>query len=592
MDRIGLICRAIKEHPDCTQRTLASLLDLSLGTINADVKECISLGYLITSPDLHGYTLTQAGQDYLDQFKVDGAIMLAAGLGSRFVPMTFDTPKGLLEVFGERMVERQICQLKEAGIDDITIVVGYLKEKFEYLTDKYGVKLLYNPEYAKKNTVATLYHAKELLRGRNMYVLASDNWIRSNMYHAWECDPWYASTYMKGETSEWVLTYNKGGRITDITIGGSDAWVMYGPAFISKEYSETLNHLLDEAYHTPGMEDYYWENVLKDNIDRLRIFINRQPDDQIYEFENMDELRSFDPKYQDNPDNEALSLISRIFDVPVSSIYDIDCLKAGMTNDSFLFRIGDRHYVCRIPGKGTSFLINRQHEAEVYEAVKPLDLTEEIIYLDPVTGYKIAVYYDDSRTADSANPADMARCMDALHILHDSGVTVGHSFDMRERINFYEGLCITHGGTLFEDYAKVRGWMDELMDRLDALDRPQVLCHIDSIADNFLFLPDGETKIIDWEYAGMSDPLMDVAMCAIFSYYNNEDSEKLLSTYLRREPTPEEKFVFYACMALGGFLWSLWAVYKAALGSEYGDYTLIMYRYAKEYYRKIEQEAL
>ncbi len=587
MDRIGLICRAIKEHPDCTQRSLATLLDLSLGTVNADIKECISKGFLATSADLKGYRLTEAGQHYLDRFKVNGAIMLAAGLGSRFVPMTFDTPKGLLEVFGERMVERQICQLKEAGIDDITIVVGYLKEKFEYLTDKYGVKLLYNPEYAKKNTIATLYHAKELLRGRNMYVLASDNWIRSNMYHAWECDPWYASTYMEGETSEWVLTYNKGGRITDITIGGFDAWVMYGPAYFSKEFSEQFIPLLEEAYHTPGKEDYYWENILKDNIDRLRIYINRQPSDQIYEFENIEELRSFDPSYQDNSDNQALLLISRLFDVPVSSIYDIECLKAGMTNDSFLFRIGDEHYVCRIPGKGTSFLVNRQQEAAVYEAIKPLNISEEVIYLDPVTGYKISRYYDDSRTADASSPEDMAKCMDLLHTLHDAGIKVDHSFDIRERINFYDGLCISHGGTLFEDYAKVRAWMDELMDRLDNLNRPRTLCHIDSITDNFLFLTDGTVKLIDWEYAGMCDPLMDVAMCAIFSYYNEDEANKLLSMYLKREPSPEETLVFYSFMALGGFLWSLWAVYKAALGSEYGDYTLKMYHYAKEYYRKI-----
>lgn len=82
--------------------------------------------------------------------KVDGALIIAAGFGSRFVPLTFETPKGLLEVFGERMIERQIRQLHEVGITDITIVVGYLKEKFEYLIDKYDVKLLYNPEYSSK----------------------------------------------------------------------------------------------------------------------------------------------------------------------------------------------------------------------------------------------------------------------------------------------------------------------------------------------------------------------------------------------------------------------------------------------------------
>ena len=101
-------------------------------------------------------------------------------------------------------------------------------------------------------------------------------------------------------------------------------------------------------------------------------------------------------------------------------------------------------------------------------------------------------------------------------------------------------------------------------------------------------LPDGQVRLIDWEYAGMCDPLIDLAMCAIYSYYNIEETENLMGTYLGREPEMEERLVVYAYMALGGFLWSLWAVYKAALGEEFGEYTLIMYRYAKDFSRIVQ----
>lgn len=109
-------------------------------------------GYIREDEDQRGkrLALTETGQAVLAPYKVDGALIIAAGFGSRFVPLTFETPKGLLEVFGERMIERQIRQLHEAGVYDITIAVGYLKEKFEYLIDKYDVKLLYNPEYSCK----------------------------------------------------------------------------------------------------------------------------------------------------------------------------------------------------------------------------------------------------------------------------------------------------------------------------------------------------------------------------------------------------------------------------------------------------------
>ena len=316
---------------------------------------------------------------------------------------------------------------------------------------------------------------------------------------------------------------------------------------------------------------------------------NRQPDDQVYEFENLEELRLFDPRYQNHSDNAAMKLVAEVFKVPESRIQDIRCLKSGMTNKSFLFRVGEHSCICRIPGPGTELLINRKQEKQVYDAVACLGITEHVIYMNERTGYKIAEYYEGARNADASDWSDMDRCMEMVRRLHGSGITVGHDFDIRERIDFYEKLCSSHGGNLFEDYQEVREWMDWLMDCMDAMDRPKCLSHIDANVDNFLFLKDGGVKLLDWEYAGMCDPIMDVSMCAIYSYYDEADMEKLLASYLQREPTKDEYFAVYAYAALGGFLWSLWAVYKSALGDEFGEYTIIMYRYAKKYYRKLRK---
>jgi thiamine kinase-like enzyme len=326
-----------------------------------------------------------------------------------------------------------------------------------------------------------------------------------------------------------------------------------------------------------------------EHISELEMDINRQPANQIYEFENLEELRLFDPKYQTRSDNQALELVAKVFEIPESEIHDIKCLKSGMTNQSFLFKVRGKHYICRIPGKGTEMLINRQQEAAVYERIRSLGLAEHVVYMNPQTGYKIAEYYEGARNANASDRSDMERCMAALHKLHDAKLTADHEFNLRERIDFYEKLCKAHNGTLFEDYETVRTWMNRLMNRLDELNRPKYLSHIDSVADNFLFPEDGSVRLIDWEYSGMCDPLVDVAMCAIYSYYNEEETEQLIRIYLGREASDEERFVIYAYMALGGFLWSLWAIYKSALGVEFGDYTLVMYRYAKTRYRKLIQ---
>jgi len=590
-------------------------MDVSLGSINRLIKECTEQGLITVLADGH-YQLTPQGKDHLEQYRVDGAVILAAGFGSRFVPLTFETPKGLLEVFGERMIERQIRQLHQAGITDITIVVGYLKEKFEYLIDKYNVKLLYNREYSEKNTLATVYHARTLLEGRNMYLLASDNWMRENMYHTYECCSWYSSVFQEGDTSEWCLSFNKKGKILHVEIGGHDSWVMYGPAFFRKEWSDYFLPVLEAYYSIPGTEQFHWENVymdlangtalkrlLESGISQLKgcpikklsavehpdLYINRQDASQVYEFENLEELRRFDSKYQNHSDNEAMELVASTFQVPESEIRNIKCLKAGMTNKSFLFSVSGKQYICRIPGPGTELLINRRQEAAVYKAVRPLGITEDVIYFNSDNGYKISEYYEGARNSDPEDWQDVSRCMKLLKKVHQAGLSVEHRFDIRERIQFYEGLCSTHGGIPFEDYRQIKERMEELMDRLDYKDRPRTLAHIDSVADNFLFLADGTIRLIDWEYSGMCDPLIDVAMCAIYSYYKEGQADHLIELYLERKPEKDELITVYSYIALGGFLWSLWAVYKSHLGEEFGEYTLIMYRYAKRYYQRVQE---
>ncbi len=614
MDNLGLICRCYAEDENISQRKIAELLHISLGSAHKLVTECFAKAYLEPAAGAGSgdrYRLTEKGRSFLEQYRVDGAVILAAGFGSRFVPLTFEVPKGLVEVYGERMIERQIRQLREAGITDITVAVGYLKEKFEYLIDKYGVKLLYNPEYRSKNTLSTLYHARNLFPGRNMYLLVSDNWLRANMFHRYECGAWYSAVYMEGDTSEWQLSLTKKGRITAVASGGRDTWVMYGPAFFDRTFSERFIPLLEEDYEAPGTEKDYWEHVLLRHMDELEMYENYQPADQVYEFENLEELRSFDPRYRNHSDNRALQLVSEVLRIPESAITNIRCLKSGMTNQSFLFEAAGNHYICRIPGPGTAQLIDRRQEHAAYAAVKSLDITESVLHFDPENGFKIAKYYDGAKNADFTDPAgpDAKACLAVLRRLHASGLRTEHSFDIGERIDYYEGLCRHRQQDLFEDYDTVRGMMDTLVRSLARLEQPgwtaarcaagivpehpcreMVLSHIDPVCDNFLMLPDGGIRLIDWEYAGMQDPLIDIAMSSIYAYYTAEQTETLLTEYLERAPRPEERFITFAFAALGGFLWALWAVFKSMSGIEFGDYTIIMYRYAKEYYRKLVRE--
>jgi len=581
-DKLALLLRELSNYPGLTQRALASRVRTSLGSVNALLSEAKSAGLLNEEA-----TLTPAGQKYLEPFRVDGAVILAAGFGSRFVPLTYERPKGLLKVNGERMIERQIRQLREVGITDITLVVGYLKEAFEYLIDLYGVKLLYNPDFSTMNNISSVYHAASLFEGRNMYLLSSDNWMRENLFHTYEPGSWYAAVHVSGETREWVLHYNKKEVITGVEVGGRDADVMYGPVYLSRAFSAALLPALKEAYRTPGKEQYYWENVYLDLLSAKKappLSVNLQPDGVIYEFENLEELRAFDASYRDHSDSRAMALISEVFQVPESEITGIECLKAGMTNRSFLFRIKGKAYICRIPGEGTEKLIDRRAEGESYRAIAPLGLAEELIYFNPENGYKISVYYEDARSADPESEADLRACMEVLKKLHRAPCRVSQRFDLGERIAFYESLCLEKGEIPFLDYAEVREKMNRLLSWIHGLQRPETLSHIDPVYANFLFTGEG-IRLIDWEYAGMADPLIDFAMATIYAEKDFAYAKRLLDYYGDTGETPERSLqLVIAYMALGGFLWALWAVYKEALGVSFGTYPLTQYRYAKEGY--------
>ena len=618
MNRQILLLRDIYKDGKMTQRALCKSTGLALGTVNAMMKECAAGGLIEQTAD--GCRLTEAGLDTLRPYKVDCALIMAAGFGSRFVPLSFEKPKGLIEVFGEPMVERQIRQLQEAGITDIAIVVGYMKEKFEYLTDKYGIRLIYNPDYASRNNIGSIEYAYDYIYGKNTYILSSDNWIRNNMYHEFEPWAWYSSKHAEGRTSEWTLVTDKKGCITDTYPGGRDCDYMFGPVYFSGEFGKAFLPVLKRYCEMPGTEDYYWEHVFMQMLNgeakkrlnayfghipeldlcgRAKMYINRQPEDNVYEFENLEELRAFDPKYLDDSGSEAMQLAAAKLGISESGITDIRRLKAGMTNNSWLFRAGGKSYICRIPGKGTEKLISRRNEYSVYRAMEEagLDLAEPIVYFNADNGYKIARFYDDSRNADFTDASDLKCCMRRLRELHGSGVRVGHSFDIRKMILFYEELCQE---IAFEDYEELKARRDSLLDWVDVHKQLPVLAHIDPVQDNFIILKGADTsdaacdpkliRLIDWEYAGMCDPMMDLGMCAIYSYMEEADADKLAEYYFGRSAKPEELKLIYAYMALGGLLWSLWGLYKEKLGVQFSDYTIKMYRYFKKYSKKVLEQ--
>lgn len=398
------------------------------------------------------------------------AIILAAGTSSRFVPLSQEYPKGLLEVKGEVLVERQIRQLKEAGIDDITIVVGYKADKFEYLTRIFGVSIVYNEDFDKYNNISSIIRVLDRLD--NTYICSSDNYFPKNVFLEDSHDSYYSALYVQGDTNEYCIEFNDKDEITGVNIGGHGSWYMIGHAYFTSDFSNRLKIILRHEYKKDSTKNEYWEDVYLRNIDRLPpMKIKRYNEGEILEFDSLEELRSFDKSYLSDTRSTLIKELAQrlgckesdlknfkniphegdalIFSfengddeycfnnidgsitstsITDQNFFNLDNLRAqlhsifpkgnvdsavfsrvgGMSNKNFKVSFDGCSYVMRIPGNGSEGMVERSNEEYNTMVACSLGITPPVLYFNPKTGIKITEFIENAETlgADSIQNQD------------------------------------------------------------------------------------------------------------------------------------------------------------------------------------------
>lgn len=261
--------------------------------------------------------------------KVDNAIIMAAGTSSRFAPLSFERHKGMTEVKGEVLIERQIEQLQAAGILEIIIVTGYKAGQFSYLVEKYGVQLIHNPDYLIRNNNSSIWAVRDYLR--NSYICSSDNYFAENPFESEVDDAYYAAEYANGHTVEWCMTEDKNGYINSVTVGGEKAWYMLGHTFWSSDFSEEFLRILNNEYDHPQTADKLWEKIFMEHLDTLKMKIRKYPTGVIYEFDTIDELREFDISYMTDTRSKILKSVAEELGIREEMIKNIKSLKSKTT---------------------------------------------------------------------------------------------------------------------------------------------------------------------------------------------------------------------------------------------------------------------
>lgn len=291
--------------------------------------------------------LTDKAKEVLESHKIDNAIILAAGMSTRFVPICYERPKGILPVNGVPLVERQIIQLREKGIEEIIIVVGYMKEAFEYLKEKYGVILVESKEYEKKNNHSSVYAARDYLK--NSIITNSDLYFTENIFQKYAYDSYYSTIYVSGSTEERGIETDDNGKIIDTFYGerAHDVWVTLGYAFFSERFSKKMLEILDRVYDNPETYNKFWADIQDDNLEDLYMYQKKCKSDVINEFDSLEELRNFDTIYKYNSNSEILKEISSLLATSEDKLTDFEMLKK-IKAKIFKFKKGNSIYLCDV----------------------------------------------------------------------------------------------------------------------------------------------------------------------------------------------------------------------------------------------------
>ena len=331
------ILKLIEAKKYTNQREIAKDSYCSLGFVNSALKALKEENYIDEN-----IQLTDKAKKEFKANSPKNAIILAAGYGMRMVPINLEMPKGLLKINNEPLIERIINQLNCAGITEIYVVVGFMKEAYEYLIDKYNVKLIFNPDYPTKNNLHSLNKVLNYLS--NTYIIPCDIYCKNNIFNKSELYSWYL---LSNKTcDDGIVKTNKKFEII-YSASSDNCNKMIGISYLTKEDSKHLKENIEKFSNDKKYNNSFWEDALFENN---KMFIAPKIDrtNNCFEINTYEELRDLDSDSQDL-NNNAIKIICETFKVTPKEITNISILKKGMTNRSFLFTCNNQKYIMRIP---------------------------------------------------------------------------------------------------------------------------------------------------------------------------------------------------------------------------------------------------
>ena len=314
----------------------------------------------------------------------------------------------------------------------------------------------------------------------------------------------------------------------------------------------------------------------------------------MHEFDTIEDYKEFNETLRDTG-SKVFDFVEKFFSINIDETKDIECINVGLTNKSYSFIYKNKKYVARVPGFNTSEYVNRKNEKDVYNFLKNKNISENVLYIDN-KGYKISEYIENSRFPDPKNIDDQKRIIKLLKKYHSLKIKVNVKNDALTMIDRHLTIMKQKNvPALYQDFDESLNEIKKIEKVLKKVKRPVTITHGDTNRENFLLNKSNnikEDKIIDFEYAGMSDPLTDLALFCVYRDFSIEESIAFLKLY-EEKITINLKKVYICYLALYGFYVALWARVRDEEGDiDSGTLGIDSYHYFKKILRYLSDNKI
>lgn len=530
--------------------------------------------------------VTESGLVEIKPCRVKNAVILAAGGSDISAKSVYSMPKGLFMKNGETLIERQIRQLKEAGIHDITVVIAYKQELYFFLQSKWGVNLEINPDL-KKNNIYSLYIAMKHLD--NTYICNCDNYFEENPFSSYEYNSYHATIYKQDAHNELLVKKNEGGRILKVYSGAKTGECIYGHAYMDTVFCARFKKYLEEEIDDFRISSLFWEEFVSKHVDNLDMYVHEYSPKFIFEFDEIQQIQNIDGLFLSSVSGRINGKICEVLNCKENEIGDIIILQKGLTNILFTFTVRGERYIFRYPGDSSAFFIYRKNECIAQKLAAKAHADDTYVYIDE-SGVKISkfrekcidlhgIYYQDVEL--------MKKVAKKIKAFHDVGYDLPNCEEYHydpvyqcERL-FNEASKIK--GNLFEIFKEEWEMIRKLQAYADMDGYKHTMCHNDINIDNVL-MTDTTLDIIDWEFAGYNDPGYDFGrVIAGLEYEVDEPKIKdILEAYFGRPATEREHLHWMAYAAIHNWYYVGWALYKESINESSRDWMLFFFKQTKK----------